>query len=217
MNFAVEDDKHSISNVKNFKESNIVWDSTGYDDFVIVYGKSVSDVSLKENKVLKQAILNSKMNLFENTVSDIDGYYIYHANKTQKDTGGFDTNGVPGIYAVYGCKLSDDNQFIETVYYNDSYVRSVSVSVTISVSVNNHNVKKGGLFSRGSKYSGYKKVSINKAVKNISSNMVSYMVNEFKGNIPVEVLKSGGEFYVKCDENQDVEILSNGGISIQRV
>ncbi len=217
MNFTVEDEKHSISNVKNFKESNIVWNSTGYNDFIIFRGKDISDVNLKENQDLQQIISNNEKKLLENSSLDIDGCSIYHVDKTQKDTGGFDTNGIPGIYAVYGCNLSDDNQFIETVYYNSSYVRIVSVLVTISVSIDNHYIKKGKLFSRGNKYSRYKKISINKAVKNISNDMVSYLVNGFKGAVPVEVLKNGGDFYVKCDENQEIEILSGGGIAIQRV
>ena len=188
-------------------ENGITWDSTGLNDFIVLIGDSNERVVIKDefSEVVDylssvQAELIEKEAVSIPTTS-ITAYRVSFAQLKQQ--GGFSANGKPGVYAVYGVDIKNGEMVL---YVQENNLLQVAISITINIAPVYSSKRAFGIFKTGEKYSGYKEISILKAVPGVSGNSLYYMVGSkpYKYPFPDDTVKNGGSFYVKCNENENI-------------
>ena len=213
MRFETENENHSINKVRkeggqgNYK---IAWDAKGFinQGFIIINAADINLVLLSKDEIRKKLIDCENQLSCKNSASVDSINFHYLSFKDMFSNSGFKIEDNPGYYAIYGCTLIDEK--IDTVYYAQRNDNILNISVEIEIEQKNYNVsKKKGLFKTVSEYSGYKKVTINRPIKNIKQGAVSYEVKGTNMPLPIQVLENGGSFYVWCEENDELKFHSN--------
>lgn len=213
MRFETENENHSINKVRkeggqgNYK---IAWDAKGFinQGFIIINASDINSVLLVKDEI-REKLNDCENQLFSKNSASVDSINFYYLSfKDMFSNSGFKIEDNPGYYAIYGCTLIDEK--IDTVYYAQRNDNILNISVEIEIEQKNYNVsKKKGLFKTVSEYSGYKKVTINRPIKNIKQGAVSYEVKGINMPLPIQVLENGGSFYVWCEENDELKFHSN--------
>ncbi len=224
MRFVAADADHGINTIQRsgaMGDYHLNWNSVGLENFMIVVGKAKEDVLVDVNNIqtskLYNLLLKSKSDL---AIKDLltfpeQDIYVYTISFAQlKQKGGFNVNGRPGVYAIYGYCVENDSY---TIYVSDNNTFNLKVDVNIiDVPVK----KEKGLFKKTEYYAGYRKVTVEKGVKGLKGNSIYYTVNNgvYRYPFPDEVVINGGSFYVKCPEMGNLEFgtTNKEGISIRR-
>lgn len=224
MKFVKADSSHNISAIQksgSVGNYHLNWDSVGLELFIVAVGENSKDVSINVDNIAGNklcSLLNeADMDLInrESIVSLSHGLTIYAVTFAQlKQKGGFNVNGHPGVYAVYGCAVNNDSI---TVYVSEDAVFRLSVEVNIDDAPV---IKQKGLIRKVNYYAGYRKVTIQKGVRGLKGNSVYYTIDNepYKYPLPDEIISNGGSFYVKCSETSNIKFDTNNkdGIRIRR-
>ena len=224
MNFIFADTNHDINTIQrsgSIGNYRLNWSSVGLENFMIVVGESTNDVFVDPNNVENSKLYNLLVDSEEELkTKDFlmfinDGIRVYTITFAQmKQRGGFNVNGTPGVYAIYGYKLEED---IFTFYVSENNTFKLSVDVNI---VDRPVLKEKGLLRKTQCYAGYRKVTVQNGVKGLKGNAIYYTVNNsiYRYPFPDEVLNDGGSFYVKCPETGTITFgtTNKDGIRIRR-
>lgn len=196
------------------------WEKRGIDHFIVVSNPVKEKVILNKNQELNllfDNIADRIINDFSITLNDTTFFYISFPEL--RKNGGLEIKEKPGYYAVYGCDV--ENNCLKAIYFTPGTENIISISVDVKINQENFyiEIKKGflGIGKKESIYSGYKKITVPKGINGISEYSIKYFANKGKYiySFPKYVLENGGSFFIKANENEDIQFKSNNlGIRI---
>lgn len=224
MNFIFADANHDINAIQrsgSIGDYHLNWNSVGLKNFMIVVGENVNDVLVDPNDVGNSKLYGllvdakSELKTKDLLVFANDGICVYTITFAQlRQRGGFNVNGKPGVYAIYGYTLEDD---VFTFYVSTNNTFKLSVDVNID---DKPILKEKGLLKKVQYYAGYHKVTVQNGVKGLKGNSIYYTINNgvYRYPFPDDVLNNGGSFYVKCPETGSItfDTTNKDGIRIRR-
>lgn len=197
------------------------WKSTNLSNYLIVFGNEKKTVDFCEEnnqKLLLNLLENAGETLLENkqlVIKDMGLTLSILSHNDIKRDGGMKIRENPGVYAIYGLEYSDS--FLTIFVPNSDSFKSSVFTMILDVSIKDYPyyVEKG-LFKKRSVYSGYHKVDILKPYPSMVGGILNYQIENYSFSFPDSVIKSGGSFFVKMQENDVIEFKStNPGIQIK--
>ncbi|MGN0180181.1 MAG: hypothetical protein ACI4DY_12235 [Monoglobaceae bacterium] len=223
MKISKENDNRYIQDVRYDKTNNgLKWKQNGYDQFVILYSEEKEYILLSDNDTSKKICGVIEQNfdeLKQNGHFYIDDYgtECFICTFAQLKKSGLQIDEKPGFYAVYGIEETDGEYEVFVDPNGKNNLRCSEVTLQVDIEQKECFIEKRHIFKKNeSVYSGYKQVSVKQGHPEIDNGTLLYKVKKYSFPIPAEIVKNGGSFFVKCDQNERINFSSNNkGIHIR--
>lgn len=224
--FNTEPDK-SIYALDKYTQSSkfyLKWKASGHTAYLILFGENnkAVDLTLPENQKLCDALLSretiavlkeEKTEVFPQDKLQL--FFLTH-NDLMRD-GGMQLKEKPGVYAVYGLSLANENEPV--VYLNDdggNHMHMYTMLLEVIIEQKPYFIEKKKLFKKETVYSGYREIKLQKPYPGLVGGILKYKINDYKFPFPDGVVRNGGAFYVKADQNSVIVFdTGNPGIRIK--
>lgn len=185
--------------------------------YLVLYAESREKVNLHRSESWRQLIAENCGQLAVGETFEIRPHGIECSLFSYSElirNGGKKISEKPGFYAVYGAERNGD-----LLVYIDSRNAPLSniLTMTVEVSVRTAPLMlKKGFLKKKIKYSGYRKISVEKGHAELHGSDLHYKVHGFTYAFPESVAKNGGTFFVKADAEARLLLGSdNPSINIQ--
>lgn len=201
----------------------LAWNSESSEitNYVVVFGAKIDAVLINKNEELRKHLTedafllknNRKIAFDSNMYGTITCSYLTFVDLKKN---GFFVPAYPGYYAVYGCKV--DNNEITILYDGDGVNNLKMNSVTFDiVKTKVYTEGKKGLWPFGKKgekiYSGYTRITVKNGYPGIGPGIIKYNCNRSRSvfSVPQKIIenKNGGVFYVKSSEEESISLFTN--------
>lgn len=199
------------------------WLYNGFSMFIILHGDNTNAVNLCESDLqerfselmtpaLVAELLQTKNLVFKAERLEVS---LYTHGEIKRD-GGMQIKENPGVYAVYGVEVIDNDIMIYTADCTENANNMNTVHVDISIEQKPYYIEKRSFFKKTTVYSGYRVITLAKPCPALVGGVLRYRINDYSFPFPDSIVKSGGSFFVKADENIAIEFsTANPGIRIR--
>ena len=227
MDFIVDTNKniYSLCNSTMNGKTYLKWMSSGLSQFLIVYGenKQVVDLSNKirqeyfsqicTSEVLNELLVSKNVWLKSERMQ----LYLFTHDELKRD-GGVVIKENPGVYAVYGFNFPAD-AVSPTIYVSPDFAvgqNMLTMYLEVSIEREAYYVEKRSFLKKVVTYSGYNQIRLSKGYPGLVGGVLKYRINDYTFPFPDSVVKNGGSFFVKADENCALDFVTNNpGIKIK--
>lgn len=214
---------YSIKTATRGTKLHLDWLYNGFSQFLILYGDNARAVNLCENE-LRELFSELMTDDFVSKLSEEKTVvfkqekltvFLYTHGEIKRD-GGMQIKENPGVYAVYGAEINGNDITVYTADCTANARNMNTVHIDVTIEQKPHYVEKRSFLKKTTVYSGYRIVRLAKAYPALTGGVLRYRINDYSFPFPDSIVKSGGAFYVKADENIAIEFSTNNpGIRIK--
>ncbi len=205
---------YGINKISRFDgKSYLDWKSSGLSYFFVLRSSVRESLLISKNKEEYGKLIAERFKQLLNEKVFIEiknGLYCKIVTLDDlKRNGGMQIQNQPFSFAIYGMKYNENNEIIICIDENNYESNFFSMTVDISIKDQPFFIEKRGFLKAKSVYSGFHKITLENACSELCSGALKYYVNNHSYSFPDGIVKNGGFFFVKADENYQINFESS--------